>query len=87
MKRQIYVVNGNNPATWCEGIFFGPFDSEAKARKAIHQDAENSLEGCGMLSPGVETDFFDEYHLLEYIKGFNPTAQVDVAVTLHPIDK
>jgi len=75
-------MRGKDPQEWCETAPLGPFESEMKARKAIREDVESSLEDCQMLSPGNEDDYCESYHLLEYVKSFQPLLKVDVAITL-----
>lgn len=82
MRKQIHVMIGTSPADWCEATPLGPFDSEAKARAAIREDIEQSMDGCGMLSPGTEDDWCERYTMVETLKTFQPRLTVTVGVAL-----
>ena len=82
MKRNLYIFRGKNPAEWSETDALGPFTSEAKARKAIREDLDESLCGCETLSPGVDDDWAESYHIMEIVKSFQPTITAKVSVSL-----
>jgi len=75
-------MRGKTPQEWGEQDPLGPFDSESQARKAIHADVASCADGSEMLSPGRLEGWAERYHLLEYIKGFQPVLDVSVKISL-----
>lgn len=85
-KRNLYVFIGATPKDWSETNALGPFTSEAKARAAIRENLNEALEGCETLSPGVDDDWAEQYHIMEMVKSFSPVVTAKVSVSL-PVSK
>lgn len=81
-KKQIYVFRGKDPREWSESSALGPFPSEAKARLAIREDINESIDGCETLSPGRDEEWAEEYHIMEVVKSFQPVVTTKVSVSL-----
>lgn len=77
-----YVLTGQNPYDWAESPPLGPFNSEAEARRAIREDLEARLDGCEMLSPGRDDNWFELYTIVEVLNSFRPSINVSVDITL-----
>ena len=82
MKRKLYVMIGDTPRDWCERQPLGPFESEAKVRKAIRDDIADTLDGCKMLSTGKQPDWCERYTIVEQIKSFQPCLDVTAKIAL-----
>ena len=73
---------GANPKEWCERVPLGPFESEMKARAAIREDIEDTLDGCELLSPGHHDKWCERYTITERVKSFQPRLDVAVKISL-----
>ena len=83
MKRELYVMFGNDPKDWCNVNALGPFESEMKAREAIRADIESDLSGDDLgLTLGEDDNYSEKYTILEHVKSFQPSLNTTVKITL-----
>lgn len=73
---------GNGPSDWPDENALGPFTSEAKARAAIREHLDESLDDCETLSPGADAEWAMQYHIMEMVKSFQPVVTAKVSVSL-----